>query len=169
MIDASRLDLEGNASARREVAGRLAAHEAGFLRESEQGGDGPRKRPGIPYEEIFATRRIYRCGGGRAFRTGKKADATGFQSRWEYPCRAVAENLRHQKKPEARLDIEHLEKCRSDGNPACAARRQRINVSVKASGQVSQKSTCRLRKSGRRMKGAGKGWTGYRGGAAGGV
>ena len=56
MIDASRLDLEGNIRATREVAG--LAHEAGIPCESELGAVmGHESGPRIPYEEIFATKK----------------------------------------------------------------------------------------------------------------
>lgn len=107
MIDASRLDLAGNIRATQEVAG--LAHSAGIPCESELGAVmGHESGPRVPYEEIFATK--------KGFTDVAEAERFVHESGCDWLSvaigsihGAVAENLRHQKKPEARLDIAHLE------------------------------------------------------------
>lgn len=108
MIDASRLDLAGNIEATKQVA--EAAHAAGIPCEAELGAvmgheDGPR----VPYEEIFSSK--------KGFTDVEEAKQFAQESGCDWLSiaagsihGAVAENLRHQKKPEARLDIEHIKK-----------------------------------------------------------
>ena len=108
MIDASRLDLEGNIRATREVAG--LAHEAGIPCESELGAVmGHESGPRIPYEEIFATKKGF-TDVAEAERFVRESGCDWLSVAVGSIHGAVAENLRHQKKPEARLDIEHLKR-----------------------------------------------------------
>ncbi len=106
MIDASRLDLQGNIAATKEVAD--VAHAAGIPCESELGAVmGHESGPIAPYEEIFATK--------KGFTDVEEAKLFVAQSGVDWLSvavgsihGAVAEATRHQKKPEARLDIEHI-------------------------------------------------------------
>lgn len=111
MVDGSRLSLEENIAVTREVADFAHAHsvaceaELGSVMGHESNG------PGIPYEELFKTKKGFT----------DVAEATRFVR--ETGCDwlsvavgsihgAIAENVRNQKKPEARLDIEHITKLR---------------------------------------------------------
>ncbi|WP_066686580.1 class II fructose-bisphosphate aldolase [Christensenella intestinihominis] len=108
MIDASRLDLEGNIRATQEVA--QVAHGAGIPCESELGAVmGHESGPRIPYEEIFATKKGF-TDVAEAERFVRESGCDWLSVAVGSIHGAVAENLRHQKKPEARLDIEHLKK-----------------------------------------------------------
>ncbi len=106
MIDASRLDLAGNIAATKEVAD--AAHAAGIPCESELGAVMGHESGEIPpYEEIFASK--------KGFTDLEEAKQFAQQSGCDWLSvavgnihGAVAEATRHQKKPEARLDIEHI-------------------------------------------------------------
>jgi len=106
MVDASRLDLERNISATRATAD--IAHAAGIPCEAELGAVmGHESGPIVPYEEIFATR--------IGFTETKEAEKFVRESKCDWLSvavgnihGAVAEHLKHQKKPVARLDIEHI-------------------------------------------------------------
>jgi ketose-bisphosphate aldolase len=106
MIDGSRLDLEENIAATAEVAG--LAHKHGLACEGELGAVmGHESGPAKPYEEIFKTR--------LGFTDPEEAKRFGRDSRCDWLSvavgnihGAVAEATRHQKKPEARLDVEHI-------------------------------------------------------------
>lgn len=106
MIDASRLDLEGNIKATKQVAS--AAHAAGIPCESELGAVmGHESGPRIPYEEIFATKKGF-TDLEEAKKFVKESDCDWLSVAVGSIHGAVAENLRNQKKPEARLDIDHI-------------------------------------------------------------
>jgi len=108
MIDASRLDLEDNIRATCEVAG--LAHKAGIPCESELGAVmGHESGPRIPYEEIFAAKKGF-TDVEEAGRFVRESGCDWLSVAVGSIHGAVAENLRHQKKPEARLDITHLKK-----------------------------------------------------------
>ncbi|GHV80164.1 hypothetical protein AGMMS49944_19550 [Spirochaetia bacterium] len=106
MIDGSRLDLAGNIGATAEVA--ELVHRHGIACEGELGAvmgheSGPRK----PYEEIFTTK--------LGFTNIDEAKRFAKESRCDWLSvavgsihGAVAEATRNQKKPEARLDVEHI-------------------------------------------------------------
>lgn len=107
MVDASRLSLEDNIAATKAVADE--AHAAGIPVEAELGAvmGHETEETSIPYEEIFAKR--------MGFTTVE--DATKFVS--ESGCDwlsvavgsvhgAIASNLRDQKKPAAKLDVERI-------------------------------------------------------------
>ena len=106
MIDGSRLPLEENIAATAEAA--AAAHAAGIPCEAELGsvmGHESGERP--PYEEIFAKR--------MGFTVLEEAARFAKESRCDWLSvavgnihGAVAEAVRNQKKPEARLDVEHI-------------------------------------------------------------
>ena len=106
MIDGSRLPLEENIAVTAEVA--AIAHAAGVPCESELGavmGHESGERP--PYEEIFAKR--------MGFTVLEEAERFAKESKCDWLSvavgnihGAVAEAVRNQKKPEAKLDVEHI-------------------------------------------------------------
>ena len=106
MVDASRLDFAGNVEATKQVA--ELAHEAGVPCESELGAVmGHESGPMMPYEEIFATK--------KGFTDVEEARKFARESGCDWLSvavgsihGAVAESTRHQKKPQARLDVEHI-------------------------------------------------------------
>ena len=108
MVDGSRLDLEENIRATREVA--KLAHQAGALCEAELGAVlGHEAGPLPPYEELFSS--------GLGFtdikEAGRFVEETGCD--WLSVAigsihGAVSGALRDKKKVEARLNLEHLEK-----------------------------------------------------------
>ncbi len=97
MVDASRLDLEGNINATRAVA--EVAHAAGIPVEAELGAvmGHETSQQAIPYEEIFA----------------KKMGFTVEHKPMDWDHGAIADNLLDKKKPAAKLDIEHIETLRN--------------------------------------------------------
>ena len=111
MVDGSRLDLEGNIEATRQVA--QMAHGAGIPCEAELGAVlGHEAGPPPPYEELYAS--------GRGFTD--VAEAVRFVQ--ETGCDwlsvaignihgAVSGALKDKKKVEARLNLEHLERLRA--------------------------------------------------------
>jgi fructose/tagatose bisphosphate aldolase len=106
MLDGSRLDLRSNIEATREVA--YMAHEAGLACEGEVGAVmGHEGGPQIPYDVIFASR--------AGFTSIEDADAYARQSGCDWLSvavgnihGAVAAMTRHEKKPAANLDIDHI-------------------------------------------------------------
>lgn len=106
MIDGSRLSLEDNLAATREAAD--IAHAAGRPIEAELGAVvGHESGPLPPYEELFASK--------RGFTELKDARRFARESGCDWLSvaignihGAVAEGLRDQKKPAARLDLDHL-------------------------------------------------------------
>ncbi|MFH0964777.1 MAG: class II fructose-bisphosphate aldolase [Planctomycetota bacterium] len=108
MVDASRLDLKGNIAATREIV--KLAHTAGVPCEAELGAVlGHEAGPLPPYEELFRS--------GRGFTDVEEARRFVKETRCDWLSvavgnihGAVSDALRDQKKPEARLDLEHLEK-----------------------------------------------------------
>jgi ketose-bisphosphate aldolase len=111
MVDGSRLGLEGNIEATRTVA--EMAHQAGIPCEAELGAVlGHEAGPPPPYEELFTS--------GRGFTDVDEAarfvEETGCD--WLSVAignihGAVSGALKDQKKVEARLDLDHLEKLRA--------------------------------------------------------
>jgi fructose-bisphosphate aldolase class II len=107
MVDASRLPLEENISATREVAD--IAHKAGVPCESELGAVlGHEAGPLPPYEELFAS--------GKGFTRPEEAARFVRESGCDWLSvaignihGAVSEATRDQKKVEARLALDHLE------------------------------------------------------------
>ena len=110
MVDASRLDLVGNIEATAKVA--ELAHAAGIVCEAELGAVlGHESGPMKPYEEIFAS--------GEGFTRLDEAKRFAAESGCDwlsvamgYIHGAISGALKDQKKPEARLNIEHLKKLR---------------------------------------------------------
>ena len=106
MVDASRLDLEGNIAATKRVAD--IAHAAGLPCEAELGAVmGHESGPIVPYEEIFATRRGF-TDLEEAVRFARESGCDWLSVAVGNIHGAVAEHLKFQKKPEARLDIDHI-------------------------------------------------------------
>jgi fructose/tagatose bisphosphate aldolase len=107
LLDGSRLDIEGNISATKEIAD--LAHSAGLACEGELGAVmGHESGPVKPYEEIFQSR----LGFTDLDEAKRFAAETGCD--WLSVAAgnihgAIAEATRHQKKPAARLDIGHIE------------------------------------------------------------
>jgi fructose/tagatose bisphosphate aldolase len=106
LLDGSRLDLEKNIVATVEVAD--IAHRAGIACEAELGAVlGHESGPMKPYEEIFQSR--------LGFTDLDEAKRFVEESRCDWLSvaagsihGAVAEATRHQKKPAAKLDIDHI-------------------------------------------------------------
>jgi ketose-bisphosphate aldolase len=107
MVDASRLPLEGNIRATREIA--ELSHKTGVACESELGAVlGHEAGPIPPYEELFAS--------GRGFTRPEEASRFVRESGCDWLSvavgnihGAVSEATRDQKKVEARLALDHLE------------------------------------------------------------
>jgi ketose-bisphosphate aldolase len=106
MIDGSRLDLEDNIAATKKAAGLV--HQSGVACEGEIGAVmGHESGPMKPYEEIFAAK----LGFTKIDEAARFAGESGCD--WMSVAvgnihGAVAEATRHQKKPEARLDVAHI-------------------------------------------------------------
>jgi len=106
MIDGSRLLLEDNIAVTARVADFV--HKYGLACEGELGAVmGHESGPQIPYEEIYASK--------LGFTDLEEAKRFSIESRCDWMSvaagsihGAVAEATRHQKKPEARLDIDHI-------------------------------------------------------------
>lgn len=106
MIDGSRLPLEENIRVTAEAA--AMAHEAGVPCEAELGAVmGHEKEKMPPYEEIFSRK--------MGFTKLEEAKRFVLESRCDWLSVAVgnihgqiAEAVRNQKKPEARLDVGHI-------------------------------------------------------------
>jgi ketose-bisphosphate aldolase len=106
MVDASRLSYAGNVEATKQVAD--LAHEAGIPCESELGAVmGHESGPMMPYEEIFATKKGF-TDVEEARRFAKDSGCDWLSVAVGSIHGAVAESTRHQKKPNARLDVEHI-------------------------------------------------------------
>lgn len=107
MVDGSRLSLAENIAVTKEVAD--FAHAGGVACEAELGSvmghesDGP----GIPYEELFRTKRGF-TDVSEAARFVAETGCDWLSVAVGSIHGAIAENVRNQKKPEARLDIEHI-------------------------------------------------------------
>lgn len=111
MIDGSRLPLEENIAATREVS--EMAHQAGVPCEAELGAVmGHEAGPLPPYEELFAS--------GKGFTDPAEAERFVRETGCDWLSVAVGSihgaisgAARDQKKVEARLNLEHLEKLRA--------------------------------------------------------
>ena len=111
MVDGSRLDLEGNTQATRRVA--EMAHEAGIPCEAELGAVlGHEAGPPPPYEELFASGRGF-TDVGEATRFVEETGCDWLSVAIGNIHGAVSGALKDQKKVEARLNLEHLEKLRA--------------------------------------------------------
>lgn len=108
MIDGSRLDLEANIAATGQVV--KLAHQAGIACEAELGAVlGHESGPIPPYEELYGT--------GRGFTDVEDATRFARETRCDWLSvamgnvhGAVSAGLRDQKKVQAKLNLEHLEK-----------------------------------------------------------
>jgi fructose-bisphosphate aldolase class II len=108
MVDGSRLDLEGNIEATRQVT--EMAHKAGIPCEAELGAVlGHEAGPLPPYEELFES--------GRGFTDVKEAERFVQETSCDWLSvaignihGAVSGVLKDKKKVEARLNLDHLEK-----------------------------------------------------------
>ena len=106
MVDASRLDLEGNIAATKKAAD--IAHAARLPCEAELGAVmGHESGPLAPYEEIFANKKGF-TDLDEAARFVQESGCDWLSVAVGSVHGAVAEHLKFQKKPEARLDIEHV-------------------------------------------------------------
>ncbi len=106
MIDGSRLDLEGNIRVTAEVA--AMAHDVGVPIEAELGAVmGHENREMPPYEEIFASKMGF-TKTDEAIRFVKESGCDWLSVAVGSIHGQVAEAVRNQKKPEARIDIEHV-------------------------------------------------------------
>ena len=110
MVDGSRLSLEGNIQATREIA--ELAHAAGVPCEAELGAIlGHETGPLPPYEEMFASGRGFtRVEDARRFVAESGCDWLSVAIGTIHGAISVA--LRDQKKVEARLDLDHLDALR---------------------------------------------------------
>ena len=108
MIDGSRLDLQANISVTAEISG--LAHSAGLACEGELGAVmGHESGPAKPYEEIFRSRLGFTdLDEAKRFASESKCDWLSVAVGNIHG--AVAEATRHQKKPAAKLDIDHIRK-----------------------------------------------------------
>ncbi|MEJ2556185.1 MAG: class II fructose-bisphosphate aldolase [Anaerolineae bacterium] len=110
MVDGSRLDLEGNIEATRQVT--EMAHKAGIPCEAELGAVlGHEAGPLPPYEELFES--------GRGFTDVEEAERFVQETGCDWLSvaignihGAVSGVLKDKKKVEARLNLDHLEKLR---------------------------------------------------------
>ena len=106
MVDASRLDLEANIAATKQAV--ELAHSANVPCEAELGAVmGHESGPATPYEEIFASKQ----GFTRLEEAARFVRETGCD--WLSVAvgnihGAIADGLKFQKKPEARLDLAHI-------------------------------------------------------------
>ena len=106
MIDGSRLPLEENIAVTAEVA--QMAHEAGIPCEAELGAVmGHENKVLPPYEEIFAKKMGF-TRTDEAKRFAEESHCDWLSVAVGNIHGAVAEAVRNQKKPEAKLDIEHI-------------------------------------------------------------
>ncbi|MCI8374329.1 MAG: class II fructose-bisphosphate aldolase [Lachnospiraceae bacterium] len=106
MIDGSRLKLEENIKVTAEAA--ALAHEAGVPIEAELGAVmGHENKEMPPYEEIFSSKMGFtRLDEAKRFAAESKCDWLSVAVGNIHG--QVAEAVRNQKKPEARIDIEHV-------------------------------------------------------------
>lgn len=107
MIDASRLDLEGNIKATKEVV--ELAHKAGVPCEAELGAVMGHEENPPPYEELYST--------GRGFTDLSEAERFVRETNCDWLSvaignihGAVSKVLRHKKKVAARLNLDRLQK-----------------------------------------------------------
>ena len=106
MVDGSRLPLDENIKTSAEVAG--MAHDAGVPCEAELGAVlGHESGPLPPYEEIFASKKGF-TSLSEAERFVKESGVDWLSVAAGNIHGAIAEATRNEKKPEARLDIEHI-------------------------------------------------------------
>ena len=108
MVDASRLDLEGNIAATRRIV--EIAHPKGVCVEGELGAVlGHESGPMPPYDELFESGKTFTVV-EEAKRFVKETECDWLSVAIGNIHGAVSDALRDQKKPEARLNLEHLDK-----------------------------------------------------------
>lgn len=106
MIDGSRLDLQNNIEATRKVA--VLAHRHGVPCEAELGAVmGHESGPILPYEEIFTTKKGF-TDIDETYQFVKRSGCDWLSVAVGNIHGAIAESTRNQKKPQARLDIDHI-------------------------------------------------------------
>jgi len=107
MIDASRLPFEENVEATKRAA--KVVHEAGLVLEAELGALAGHESGGIGmgYEELFESKRGF-TDITEAARFAKESGCDWLSVAAGSVHGAIADNVRKQKKPEARLDISHI-------------------------------------------------------------
>ena len=107
MVDGSRLPLEDNIRATAEAAERARA--AGAALEAELGAVAGHEKDGVgmSYEELFATKKGFtEVGEAKRFALESGCDWLSIAAGSVHG--AIAAGMRRQKKPEARLDIQHI-------------------------------------------------------------
>ena len=111
MVDASRLDLAGNIAATRAVAD--IAHAAGIPVEAELGAvmGHETEQTSIPYEEIFAKKMGF-TKIDEALKFVQESQCDWLSVAVGSVHGAIADNLLDQKKPAAKLDVEHIQALR---------------------------------------------------------
>ena len=112
MVDASRLDLAGNIAATKAVAD--IAHAAGIPVEAELGAvmGHETSQATIPYDEIFEKKLGFtEVADARTFVEGSGCDWLSVAVGSVHG--AIADNLKDQKKPAARLDIDRIAELRA--------------------------------------------------------
>jgi ketose-bisphosphate aldolase len=110
MVDGSRLDLEGNIEATRKVV--QIAHQAGIPCEAELGAVlGHEAGPPPPYEELYASGRGF-TDVGEAKRFMRETGCDWLSVAIGNIHGAVSGALKDEKKVEARLNLDHLDRLR---------------------------------------------------------
>ena len=111
MVDGSRLDLAGNIAATRAVTD--LAHAAGIPVEAELGAvmGHETAQASIPYDEIFE-KKLGFTEVADALKFAKESDCDWLSVAVGSVHGAIADNLKDQKKPAARLDIERIAQLR---------------------------------------------------------
>ena len=107
MVDGSRLSLADNIESARQAA--ELAHAHGVAVEAELGAVVGHEAGGIgmPYEELFRTKKGF-TDAGEAARFVQESGCDWLSVAVGSVHGAIAESTRNQKKPEARLDVEHI-------------------------------------------------------------
>ncbi len=107
MVDGSRLPLEDNIAATAAVSEK--AHAVGVAVEAELGAVAGHEAGGLgmSYEELFASKKGF-TEGAEALRFSKESGCDWLSIAAGNIHGAIAESTRKEKKPEARLDIEHI-------------------------------------------------------------
>lgn len=114
MVDASRLDLDGNIAATSKVA--VAAHTAAIPCEAELGSVfGHSDGPAPPYEELFSTGKGF-TDVDEAARFVSETGCDWLSVAFGSIHGAISKATRDQKKIEARLNLDHLDRLRAATN-----------------------------------------------------
>lgn len=115
MVDGSRLPFAENVAVTKEVAAFAHANKVACEAElgSVMGHEG--NGPSIPYDELFRTKKGF-TDVAEATRFVKETQCDWLSVAVGSIHGAIAENVRNQKKPEARLDIAHIAELREATN-----------------------------------------------------